>query len=88
MSKAKLSANNQIMIPEAIRDKLQLTPGDVLDFLENEHGEIILKKANRMEALFSVLDEINEEASNEGIKEQDLLDEWEKVRRERSYGEE
>lgn len=87
MSKAKLSANNQIMIPEAIRDKLQLTPGDVLDFLENEHGEIILKKANRMEALFSVLDEINEEASNEGIKEQDLLDEWEKVRRERSYGE-
>jgi AbrB family looped-hinge helix DNA binding protein len=76
------------MIPEAIRDKLQLTPGDVLDFLENEHGEIILKKANRMEALFSVLDEINEEARNEGIKEQDLLAEWEKVRRERSHGEE
>ncbi|WP_037465093.1 AbrB/MazE/SpoVT family DNA-binding domain-containing protein [Shimazuella kribbensis] len=86
MDRAKLSANNQIIVPEAIRDKLRLAPGDILDFLENEQGEIILKKVNRMEALFSVLDEINTEAEKSGITEDVLLEEWRKVRKEQRHG--
>lgn len=86
MSKARLSSSNHIVLPETIRDKLQLKPGDMLDFLENEQGEIIIKKANRIEALFAVLDEINEDASQNGIQESDLLRELSKVRRERHHG--
>lgn len=86
MSKARLSSSNYIVLPETIRDKLQLKPGDMLDFLENEQGEIIIKKANRIEALFAVLDEINEDASQNGILESDLLEELSKVRKERHHG--
>jgi AbrB family looped-hinge helix DNA binding protein len=87
MDKAKLSANNQVTLPEVIREKLQLKPGDVLDFLENEEGEIIIKKAACIEAVFAVLDEINEEARKEEIKESDLLEELSQVRRKRQDGE-
>lgn len=86
MSKAKLSANNQIIVPEAIRDKLQLAPGDVLDFQENEHGEIVLKKATRMDAIFALLDQANLEAKQAGITEEELLLKLAKVRRERRHG--
>ncbi|MCH5585982.1 AbrB/MazE/SpoVT family DNA-binding domain-containing protein [Shimazuella sp. AN120528] len=88
MDKARLSANNQITLPETICDKLQLEPGDVLDFLENEQGEIIIKKGARIEGLFAVLDEINHEAQQKGIKESDLLDELSIVRRNRRLGKE
>lgn len=87
MSKAKLSANNQIVLPKIIRDKLQLQPGDVLDFMENEQGDIVLKKVTRIEALFAILDEVNEEARQNGIEESDLLEELSKLRRERRDGE-
>lgn len=87
MDKAKLSSNNQITLPKMIRDKLQLKPGDVLDFMENEQGDIIIKKAARIEALFTVLDEINEEIRRAGLTESDLLKELSRVRREKRHGE-
>jgi AbrB family looped-hinge helix DNA binding protein len=86
LDRAKLSSNNQIIVPEAVRDKLQLEPGDILDFLENDQGEIILRKVNRMEVLFAVLDEIHLEAEKSEITEDDLLLEGRKVRREKRHG--
>jgi AbrB family looped-hinge helix DNA binding protein len=86
MNQAKLSAKNQIVVPEMVREKLELTPGDVLDFMENELGEIVLKKGNRLESFFSLLDQVHDEAEKEGVTEVELLTELAHIRKERRHG--
>jgi AbrB family looped-hinge helix DNA binding protein len=86
VNQAKLSAKNQIVVPEMVREKLELTPGDVLDFMENELGEIVLKKGNRQESFFSLLDQVHDEAEKEGVTEEELLAELAHVRKARRHG--
>ncbi len=87
MDRAKISMKNQVEIPEKVREKLQLEPGDELDFWENEQGEIVLRKAEPLERVLSLLDEVNEEADRVGVTEEELLIELSNVRKERSHGE-
>lgn len=84
MNRAKLSFKNQVIIPEKVREKLQLAPGDELDFWENELGEIVLRKADPLDRVFTLLDEVNEEAERVGVTEEDLLIELSSLRKEYS----
>ena len=40
----KLTTQGQVTIPVSIRKSLGLNPGDRVSFLENDRGEIVLKK--------------------------------------------
>lgn len=43
MWKAKVTSKGQITIPQEIRYKIGLNPGDTLEIKETEHGYIIAK---------------------------------------------
>lgn len=45
MPTATLSAKGQTVIPKPIREHLGLNPGDVLDFVVLENGDILLRPA-------------------------------------------
>jgi antitoxin PrlF len=40
MNQSTVTSKGQITIPKAIRDRLRLRQGDVLEFCEDEHGRI------------------------------------------------
>lgn len=67
-----------VSLPKALTEKLDITQGDEIEFIENERGEVVIKKARQMvlpehirpevlEAFFDVFEE------DEGILE-DLKD--------------
>lgn len=43
MPTSTLTTKGQVTIPKAVRDRLDLHPGDVLDFRFDERGRIILE---------------------------------------------
>lgn len=45
MTTAALSTKGQIVIPKAIREKLELCPGDVLDFVIQDDGSVVMRPA-------------------------------------------
>ena len=45
MATAKLTSKGQLVIPKPIRDYLHLHPGDTLDFLVKESGEVLMRPA-------------------------------------------
>jgi AbrB family looped-hinge helix DNA binding protein len=45
MPHATLTTKGQIVIPKPIRDRLQLHPGDSVDFLLQDDGEVLLRPA-------------------------------------------
>ncbi len=54
---AKVSEKGQVTIPKALRDRLGIRPGQVLDFRE-ERGRLVATKANRkdlLESLYGIL---------------------------------
>ncbi len=56
--KATVSEKGQVTIPKALRDRLGIRPGQVLDF-EAERGRLVAKKAVRgdgLEALVGTAD--------------------------------
>lgn len=75
MPKAKVTSKGQITIPKEIRDKMNLNPGDTLNFKVSEEGEIkIFPQKKPIERLRGILHRpgqkaISIEAMNEGIKE-------------------
>lgn len=67
-----------VSLPKSLAEKLNVTQGDEIEFIENDHGEIVLKKARQsklpdnvrpevLEAFYDVFEE------DEGILE-DLRD--------------
>jgi AbrB family looped-hinge helix DNA binding protein len=38
-----LTSNGQLVIPQAIRDYLHLQPGDQLDFIIQDNGEVVMR---------------------------------------------
>lgn len=42
MSEATLTSKGQTTIPKPIRDYLQLRPGDRMEFMINEHGQVLV----------------------------------------------
>ncbi len=45
MPTATLTSKGQMVIPKAIRDRLNLQPGDTLDFIIQGNGDILIRPA-------------------------------------------
>ena len=45
MATATLTSKGQLVIPKPIRDYLHLHPGDTLDFLVQESGDVLMRPA-------------------------------------------
>jgi AbrB family looped-hinge helix DNA binding protein len=45
MPTATLSSKGQTVIPKSIRDQLGLRPGDTIDFIMQENGDILIRPA-------------------------------------------
>jgi AbrB family looped-hinge helix DNA binding protein len=45
MPTATLTSKGQTVIPKAIREKLGLKPGDTIDFILQENGDILIRPA-------------------------------------------
>lgn len=48
--KAKVAERGQVTIPKALRERLGIVPGTVLDFFE-EQGRLIAKKAEAVDSV-------------------------------------
>lgn len=56
MPSASVTSKGQITIPKPIRETLKLHPGDRVDFITEEDGRIVLKRASfRIEELAGML---------------------------------
>jgi antitoxin PrlF len=45
MPTATLSSKGQMVIPKSIREQLDLKPGDTIDFVIQENGDILIRPA-------------------------------------------
>jgi antitoxin PrlF len=45
MTAATLTSKGQLVVPKPIRDYLHLHPGDTLDFLVQESGDVLMRPA-------------------------------------------
>ena len=45
MPTATLTSKGQTVIPKAIREQLGLKPGDIIDFILQENGDILIRPA-------------------------------------------
>ncbi|GGB38170.1 AbrB/MazE/SpoVT family DNA-binding domain-containing protein [Virgibacillus dakarensis] len=78
MEVSRISSKGQVTVPKTIRQKLKLDVGDRVAFIE-DNGRIVITKASIL-ALRELQKEIGQEAENQGITEEDLQAELEKVR--------
>lgn len=53
--RSTLTSKGQVTIPQAIREKLGLKPGDFVSFSLGEKNEVILRPPGRLEDLFGML---------------------------------
>jgi antitoxin PrlF len=81
MELSRLSAKGQVTVPKAIRERLNLREGDRVAFIE-ERGKVFLTKASVV-ALRDLQQTIRTEADVQGLTEEELLRELERVREER-----
>ena len=47
VAESKLTSQGQISVPASIRKKLGLAPGSVIEWVENEAGEITVKRSTK-----------------------------------------
>ena len=47
VAESKLTSQGQISVPASIRKKLGLAPGSVIEWIENEAGEITVKRSSK-----------------------------------------
>lgn len=80
MEVSRVSSKGQVTIPKAIRELLKLNEGDRVAFLE-EGGKVMITKASLV-ALRELQDTISKAADKQGITEEDLLNDLERIREE------
>ena len=57
MPTSKLSSKGQTVIPKSIREHLGVGPGDEVDFIVRDDGEVVIRPATiDVEQLFGLLD--------------------------------
>ncbi len=76
---AKMSSRGQVTIPKEIREELELSRGDRIEFIQDGEGRYILKKKD---PLSEISRELAEEARKKGYTEKDLRERIEEVREE------
>ncbi|WP_236006261.1 AbrB/MazE/SpoVT family DNA-binding domain-containing protein [Paradesulfitobacterium ferrireducens] len=80
MEVSRVTSKGQITIPKAVRERLNLTEGDKVAFIEKD-GNIVITKSSII-ALRDFFDSISKEAQDRGITEEELLNDLEQVREE------
>lgn len=80
MEVSRVTSKGQITIPKAVRERLNLTEGDKVAFIEKD-GNIVITKSSII-ALREFLDSMSAEAQAKGITEEELLNDLEQVREE------
>jgi AbrB family looped-hinge helix DNA binding protein len=81
-STTKLSTRGQVVIPEEIRNRLGLEPGD--QFVVIGEGDVVVLKsvqAPKLEELKSLLDKVQEAAKAAGVTPEDVERAIQEVRR-------
>lgn len=75
MERAKVSSKGQITIPQRIREKYKLKPGEYVTFEEKEDGVEIKRAAvRRLDEYNEIVENIRERIKHEGI-ERDIVEE-------------
>ena len=76
MAQATMTSKGQITIPKVIRDRLQLTAGEKVDFIVTDNGTVILRPITRkVDDLFGRLRQyrkstpVSVEQMNEAIRD-------------------
>lgn len=80
MEVSRVTSKGQITIPKAVRDRLKLTEGDKVAFIEKD-GNIVITKSSII-ALRDFFDSMSKDVQDRGITEEELLNDLEKVREE------
>ena len=80
MEVSRVTSKGQITIPKAVRERLNLTEGSKVAFIEKD-GNVFITKSSVV-ALRDFLDSMSAEAQAKGITEEELLNDLEQVREE------
>ncbi|OAT82972.1 transcriptional regulator [Desulfotomaculum copahuensis] len=80
MEISRVTSKGQVTIPKAVRERLSLSEGDKVAFIEKD-GNIVIAKSS-IAALRKFLDSMAEEVHEKGITEKELLNDLEQVREE------
>jgi AbrB family looped-hinge helix DNA binding protein len=64
--KAKVAERGQVTIPKALRERLGIVPGTVLDFIE-EQGRLIAKKTETVDAVDQVFGRLGKGRNTDDI---------------------
>jgi antitoxin PrlF len=75
LAESKLTRQGQVSVPASIRRKLGLAPGSVLEWYENDQGDVVVRRAGKFssqeirQVLFAETPSAKSAAEmNEGIK--------------------
>jgi antitoxin PrlF len=77
---SKISSKNQVTVPKEIRQFLKVKEGDQLNWVPTSNGEVTIKKADVKTTMLDFFNKMSEEAEKQGLTEDDLLMELDKVR--------
>ena len=80
MEVSRVTSKGQITIPKAVRERLNLTEGSKVAFIEKD-GNIVITKSSVV-ALRDFFDSMSTEAQAKGITEEELLNDLDQVREE------
>jgi antitoxin PrlF len=80
MEVSRISSKGQVTIPKSIRDALNLSEGDRVAFIQDD-GKVVIAKASLL-ALRELQEALSKDAKEQGVSEQDVLDELKQVREE------
>jgi AbrB family looped-hinge helix DNA binding protein len=83
MEVSRVTSKGQITIPKAVRERLNLTEGSKVAFIEKD-GNVFITKSSVV-ALRDFLDSMSAEAQAKGITEEELLNDLEQVREEMTF---
>lgn len=81
----KISSKFQVVIPRGVREVLQLQEGDQLQWKVMTTGEVTVQKLELHTAIVDFFQIMKEEAQKQGYSEEDLLEELNRIRKERDH---
>lgn len=83
MDISRVSSKNQVTVPKEVRRLMGIREGDRLSWIPNSNGEVIIKKADVKTEMLEFFTKMSEEANNQGLTEDDLLFELDRIREEK-----